>query len=359
MAILATLARTKNYTTGITGIAPGSVGILMLPTDRRYHQINLQTSAIAYQSPTVTLKAGDTGNCTFAATVVNGVITAISNNGGTSTEANGTYPLTIVDSLYTSASGLQYRVGQGATGTYTVAAGVVTASAVTLGGVASPTPPELVVQTVKQIVNGVPMRDVPTWATMKMIGANPFKGPMGMAAYPLSPGELPIFYTEPWRAELQHNETTSWDMAGQSSFEIDFLMQANVSQPSIIGSTEFDYRRNQRPDANSTAAKPVAVPFLNPITHHMYGANWAAGTNDLVTLPVSWPFLRIWILLSAGAVNWMEILAAGNKLIEETISEQQQSLGKNGFNTNLFSAAYLSDPDQRLYKALALTGNPQ
>lgn len=440
MSTITFLGRTNNYISGLTQLVPGGVGILQLPTNRRYHRLNMLTQAIAYQSPIVvafpgagivvtpvinssgqitsavvsgTLIAYSTGaaqlvlindptgrgqgaviavnfsSATAATatvtsqgigysplttvtvigvaaatpavltpTVVNGQITALTiTSGGTGyAAAASSNTIVIYDGLYNGADGLAYRVGQGAVATVTtVAGGVITVVALTSGGVASPTPPELVLQQIKMLVNGVNMRDITIANTMRLLAVNQFSGPMAGPGYTLATGELPIFFTEPWRNELQHNETTSWDLAGQSTFELDFIVQSAVTAPAITGSYEFDFQRNARPSSDGKSM----VPFLNPITHHSYTFPIPGGQYDITFLPVKYPILRMWVLLNsaAGAMQFIELLAVGNKIFEQTAAQNAQTLGEYGFNPNVFAGAYVFDMDQRIYKALGFSSD--
>lgn len=440
MSSITYLGRSNNFISGITGILPGSVGLLQLPTNRRYHRLNFQASAIAYQNPQVvafpgtgivvtptinafgqitaatvsgTLANYSTGaaplviindptgrgqgaqiavNFTAAnaatatvlsqgfgysplstvtvigvaaatpavltPTVQNGVITALAVTSGGSgyntTAANNT--IVIYDGVYNAANGNSYRVGQGATAVVaTMSTSAIATVTLTNGGNVAPTPPELVLSQIKMLVNGINMRDLVVSLLMRLISVNKFEGAMGAAGYTLATGELPIFFTEPWRNELQHNETTSWDLTGQSTFQLDFIVQPNITSPSLVGSYEFDFRRNARPSADGKSM----VPFLNPIAQHSYSFPIPGGQYPITFLPVKYPILRMWVLLNsaAGAMQQILLEAVGNKIFEQTQAENQQMLGEYGFNPNTFSAGFVFDPDQRIFKALGFSSD--
>lgn len=354
MSSITYLGRTNNYISGLTSLAAGGVGILQLPTNRRYHRLNFTASAIAYQSPTVVFGSSTGVTALGTVQVVNGTVAGV-----TVTNAGTAYTVapsvTITDSLYTTASGQTLRVGTGATATASIGTGTTVLSVtITNGGTATPTPPELVISQIKQLVNGVNMRDIQVSSMMKLIAANPFSAPINGVANNLQPGEMPLYYTEPWRNLLQHNETTSWDLTGQGTFELDFIVNSGISSPSLVGSYEFDYRRNARPDG-----KGNMVAFLNPISHHQYSFPIPGGQYDITFLPVKYPILRMWVILNsaAGVLNYIELLAVGNKLVEQTSQENQQTLNEYGFNTSIFSTAFVFDPDQRAYKALGFSSD--
>lgn len=355
--------RLNNFISGITGVQPGGVAVLNMPVNLRAHRMNFQCSAIAYglgaTAPTAVPTTADAG-ATFTVTVVNGVITAINIVGSTSTHGAGTFPLTILDGLYTNPDGSTVRIGQGATGTYTVnGSNVVTAATVTSGGVVAPIPPELLITGLKQLVNGVNMRDITPINIRRITYANPAE-----RNYNPVTGELAIFFTEPWRNVNQHNEITSWDLFGQNTWQFQINIATNITSPSLVGSYEFDYMRNTRPVPTKDGVQQV--PFLQPVRQHQFTYPVASGRFDVTTLPVDFPIARMWLyetdintgaVLAKGAIFQVELYQDGNKVLETTINQNDQIYAEYGFNVAVFNAAFISDPDQRLYKALKIANN--
>jgi|HubBroStandDraft_2_1064218.scaffolds.fasta_scaffold00568_17 hypothetical protein len=383
------IGRQINFISGITGVSPGGVSTIQMPTNLRAHRLDFNCSGIAYQSPTATKEAADTGTGTFTLTVTNGVITAIAIATSNSSLGAGTYPLTILDSLYTAANGLVYRVGQGATGTYTVnGSNVITAAAITLGGVVAPIPPELFFTSFKQLVNGVNIRDIQPAEIMRIQAANPQFAPwlystataanqggpylsgtgatasglqVGGALSGALAGNLPVFFTEPWRNLNHHNEVTSWDLFGQGTWQIQAGVASNITSPSLVGAYEFDNRRNTRP--STKGGTTTNVPFLQPVAQHQFAYPVPTGRFDLTTLPAAYPISRIWLYetnsttgarLGAGSIYQLEIYQDGNKILEVTADEMNEMYNEYGFNTAIYDAAYIADPDQRLWKALKI-----
>jgi len=349
--------RLQNFISGITGVTPGGSGSLNMNTDSRVHRLNFQTSGIGYglgaTAPTAVPTAADIG-ATFSVTTANGMVTGINVVGSVSTLGAGSYPLTILDGLYTQLDGTQARIGQGATGTYTVnGSHVVTNATVLSGGAVAPVPPELLLTSWKEQVNGVVMGDITPSNIVRRTLANP------MTPWVLTTGEFPIFKTEPWRNENHHNEITSWDLIGQNSWQFSFGIAANISSPQLVGSFEFDYERNQRP--TMVAGKKVMVPFLQPVKLHQFSYPVGSGRFDLTVLPKDFPIARIWCYetdlntgarLGKGSITQIEIHQDGNKVLEQTLAQNDQSLREYGFNASIFDASFVSDPDQRLHKAL-------
>lgn len=346
--------RQIQFINGINGVSPGGIATINLDTNKRYHRNKLQCSSVNYQGGTglATVKLTGAGNndLTVTPTVVNGVITAVAVvAGGTGYTTGDT--ITITD-----------NTGTGFVGTVTAAAGVVSAVAVTSTGTASPTSPVSVIDTLKQVVNGIVIRDISVDSAMRILNANNIFPALG---------ELPLDYTEPWFNVNQLNEITSWDMFGQSTFALQPKILGTRTLPAIIGVQEFDNSRNVRPTPNGL------VPFLQPVAQHEFTFNIVAGLNLINTIPFDFPIRRMWLKGSVpGNIAQLEVIQDGNKAFEATYAQMRQMYEDYGFwfgkpnflstnyaTTNALKAAYnplatfdfafISDPDQRLQKALS------
>ena len=346
--------RLINFINGITGVSPGGQAVVNMPVNSRYHRNVFQCKAVNYTGgtglTTTVLTGAGNDDLTVTPTVVNGVITAVAVvAGGTGYTTGDT--ITINDAT-----------GQGFVGTVTAAAGVVTAVAVTSVGIATPISPRSFFTSVKFLVNGVNMRDITVDSIMRIAMAS---------GYIPALGELPVFFTPPWRNVNQQNEVTSWDLFGQSTFQIQLGISPNVTSPSLVGIQEFDYMRNVRPDA-----KGNPVPFLQPTAQHQFSWPIVAGRNDINTLPFDFPISRMWLLGSnPGNISQVEVFQDGNKVAEYTLEQLKQAYTEYGFNFGqpnyvnqnwatddtlkaayeqpvYFDAAFIADPDQRWWKAL-------
>lgn len=184
-----------------------------------------------------------------------------------------------------------------------------------------------------------------------------------------SRGELPIYFTAPWRNVNAANEVTSWDLAGQATFSIQFTIASTVTSPSLVGVEEFDYARNLLPDG---------TPFLQPTAQHEFGFPVVVGRNDINTLPIDFPISRMWIKGStAGQVTQLEVFQDGNKPMEASLEQLLEGYSDYGYQFGqpnyvnqtwatanalksaytqpaYFDAAFISDPDQRWGKALSV-----
>ena len=331
-----------NFITGITGVSPGGTATINLDLNKRYHRLVFQCKAVNYTGgvalATKKITGSGANDATATPTIVNGVVTAAAVvAGGTGYVTGDT--ITLVDAT-----------GQGCVLTVTAAAGAVTALAVSAGGSPSPIDPASLITSVRLSVNGITLRDITPANIIKVLAAvNP------IAPTTLQLGELPIYFTEPARNKNGLGELTAWDMFGQSTFQVLLGISSAAVSPQILGSYEFDYARN---------ATPQGQPFLQPITQRQFALPIPAGRYDVNTLPYSWPITRIWLQGSTpGAITQVEVYQDGNKVFEATTDQIQQMYHEYGFDLGLnyngnsptqgsFDAAFISDPDQNLGRAL-------
>lgn len=343
--------RLVNFISGINGVAAGGNAIVNLPCNRRMHKLLFQCAGVNYTGGTALAVVNIVGagiNGTVTPTITNGVVTAVA------VVAGGTGYVTGNTMTFTDATGI------GFVGTITAAAGVITAVAVTVSGTASPMDPATFFTAIRLLVNGVNMRDIAPVDIVKIAMANGLFPPRG---------QLPIYFTPPWRNVNQANEITSWDLVGQSTFAVQFTIASTVSLPSLIGTEEFDYARNVLPDGK---------PFLQPTAQHSLGFAVVAGRNDINTLPIDFPISRMWIQGSnPGQISQVELFQDGNKPLEASIDQLIQTYEGQGFEfgqenyinslwstTNAlrsqyaqpryYDAAFIADPDQRWGKALSV-----
>lgn len=353
--------------TGITGVASPGNAIVNIPTNQRYHRIVLQCTAVNYTAPVAAMPSAAGGTpATFTVTVVNRAISAIAIATAGSGQTPGTYNMVITD-----------PTGVGAAATVVVAGGgTVTATpTVTNPGIASPINPVDMLDVLQQQVNGVMIRDVTPDQIMRNVQGT---------GYDPQLGELPLYYTNPQRNMLQQNEVTSWDMFGQSTFQIRFGIKPNLLSPGITGIMEFDYMRNVMDGADG---KPI--PFLQPVSKHAFTFPLNVGENVLTTLPIAYPIIRLWFLCRdnntgaiISAIDYVSIYQDNNKVLEGTKRQVNQAANEYGFvfgeadwlNTtyptsdvlkraynapSYYETAYFADIDQRWWKALKVLNQLQ
>lgn len=360
--------RQINFLTGITGVAAGGQAVINMPVNLRLHRLKLQCYGICYSAPVIQNGTGAFSSGQITANVTAGVITSFNIVTSAYTQANGTYPLVIVDPS-----------GFGATGTYTIASNVITAATVTGGGTVAPVPPAIFLTSVQHSINGVLFRDIlpvdvlsiaqaqgsplgnPSFIGTPTVATNLYtptsnSGIDYRATYIPRPGELSIYFTEPWRNVNQNNEITSWDLFGQSTYQIKFGITTGVTSPQLNGIYEFDFQRNLR---NSTAnGKTTQVPFLQPVRQHSFNIVVPSGRFDINYLPIDFPIARMWLQETGpGSIQQVEVYQDGNKVLETTAEQITEMYGDYGFNVGVAGLTGLAAPQVTL-AANALTGQP-
>jgi hypothetical protein len=230
---------------------------------------------------------------------------------------------------------------------------VVLQTAETVGGTpATPTSPATVLSTLQLLVNGVKMWDV---APQEIMNINAATGITQQT------GELTLAFTDPSRKFIRRDTLTSWDMAGQSTFEVNAGIGSGTTAPLLTGIFEFDYIRNMRTPKQAAGSKiaAVATPFIQPVARHTYTFSLPGGISLLNTLPISAPIARIWLRGSPVAqISALEVLQDNNKVLDALVSQINEAYGDYGYtlgNANGaagYDTAFISDPNGRPWLAL-------
>jgi hypothetical protein len=329
------LGRQLQFISGISGVSAGSVASAQLPVNQRYHGLILNCTGINYtggvaQVPTI-VTAGGFANTTGTVrlNVVNGVPTSVTYVAGNSGGATTATVLSVPD--VTGAAPILLTctaAGTGALGNATFTVGA---------GTAGPMPPSTLITSLRLLVNSVTIRDINVSQIQAIQTANGY-----LAQY----GSLPITFTEPWRKFLRDNELTSWDLALQSSFQLQIGISAAVTSPGITGVMAFDNNRNARAGtaAQTTAAisagliasgSPVGtpIPFCQIVAQHSQTVAITAGRYDIVTLPWNNPTVRLWLSGSVpGNIYQVEVIAdAGNIVYQATAQQMFEDAAEWGF----------------------------
>jgi Viral coat protein P2 N-terminal domain len=329
----------KQFISGISGVVPGGTATVNMPTNLRIHKLILNTQGqTAYTAPMIV--PGPTWNGGAFNAIIKGVVSA-GNIASWVIEAagsgmvNGTYGLGQV--MIVDSTGMFTIVP---TIIVTVAGGAVTAvtGAVTAG--IGPVNPATLITALRLKVNGVIIRDIAPSNMIAIAIANGYKPQFG---------ELPIFFTEPWRKILRENTITSWDLIGQQSFTIEMQISNAVTAPSVTGIYSYDYTRNMRKvkSAAQAAATGVAIggmaPFNLAVAQHQTSVVIPAGRFDVTTLPWQQPTNRLWLFGSnPGNIYQAELsYDSGNVAYQATAAQNYSDLSEEGFQIGNPSTAPL------------------
>lgn len=225
-----------------------------------------------------------------------------------------------------------------------------------------------IITNVRLLVGGVTIRDLTAAQIVKIAQMNGYFPQLG---------ELPIFFSEPWFPGGWVNEpddVTSWDMAGQSTFQV-VLTLAGGTTPGITGTYEYDYKRNALPDK---------TPQLQIVTQKNFGFTTAAAQNVYTTLPTNFPIRRLMFDVGAGTITGLQIKSNGSIIFNTTSFAQLQQYFRKfrmyqsqtdftplvnatgpaalGISAALQSVSYFSsiwaaDMDSRLWRYLKVANN--
>jgi len=352
--------RLVQYITGIQGVSPGSIATVQIPVNARYHRLIFQcTAGTTYATPpAVAMPAGAGGTLATLASVINaaGQVVAVTVTTPGSGMTPGVYALAF------SGGG-----GTGAMATATVnAGGTLTVDNVLLqaqgggGWVLG----NVFFTNVKHQVGGTNIRDSVPSNVLGICAAN---------GYVVNPGEYPVFFTEPWRNMVRHNANTSWDLTGQSTYQITMAINQAIVSPGLVGIMEFDSFRNVTTVSDGKGGT-TTIPTLAIVTQHDYNFPLAGGNsaNLINTIPFqNRGILRLWLNgATPNSITQFEVYQDGNKILEATKPQINELLseygfafsnsgfsqaGVNGLVKNPFDAAYVADVDQRVWKALYCT----
>jgi Viral coat protein P2 N-terminal domain len=356
------LGRLVNFLSGFQGVSAGSVATINPPVNQRYHRLVLNCSATTKysqpqvvlmttagviipqsQSPVITFTntAGTLSAPVFAANSVGAAgATGAGLPAGTWLPTGGTAGFSFISD----------PTGVGQAVSVTTAGGVATVVAMTAGYTApavGPILPSTMITSLRALVNGVVIRDITPAQELAIQIAS---------GYVPQFGSLPMWFTEPLRNMLRDNELTSWDLAGQSTFQLQIQIASGLTSPTLTGVQEFDFSRNARRVKNSTQlAQAIAagllpsgttlassprVPFLQPVAKHAFGVPISAGRFDITTLPWNNPQTRLWLSGSIpGNIYQVEVMCDGNMIYQATSQQMYELAAQYGFQLGNASTA--------------------
>jgi len=354
----ANFGRLIDFLPGMSGLTPqGGQPLVNFDCDRRFHRVLLNCSAVNYTGGT-NLTATKISSTSGAALTVDvtvnafGVVTAIAPHSGSA----GTGWVTADTMTFSD------NTGTGFIGTVTASAGAVTAIAITFVGNASPINPATLIGAIQLSVNGSPIVDTTAQYELNRALFN-FE--------PIALGQLPIFFTEPWRNINRWPEITSWDMAGQKTFSMKVTINPGFTSPNVTGVYEYDYIRNTvagEIDAptyqQAIAAGNAPAPMLHIIARHLFTPQLNGGQTILPggTPPIDWPILRLHFVAGTPGTLTQAIIKADNQIYEQgyigqvgtQMDQLREMLSEYGFNTGIFDYSYVADKTQRIQSALKI-----
>ena len=186
---------------------------------------------------------------------------------------------------------------------------------------------------VRLLVNGVVMRDL---LPLDIINIAKLNG-----ITPVT-GEVPVFFSEPWRASVVGEEATSWDLFGQTKCTLELKFKTGLTTPACVVLGSFDYARNVAD----------GKPFLSIVKQLKFTYNAPAGRYDVTTLPKTYPIQRILLNASTGAISDVEVTRDNEKVLEATDDENSAFLKDYGMVASFFTYPIAFDAEQQISSAL-------
>lgn len=202
----------------------------------------------------------------------------------------------------------------------------------TISGTPS-TDPTAILDYVRLIVNGTPMRDLTPAQILAIADLN---------GQTVGAGELPIWFSEPWRASVIGEESTSWDMFGQTKFVVEVKFKSGLTVPTLAVLASYDFGRNVSD----------GKPFLAIVKQLQQTYNAPSGNYDVTTLPIRFPIQRVLLQTSTGAINSIEVYRDNDKVYEGTAAQNTRFLADYGLDGTAFSFPYVADYEQQISSPL-------
>lgn len=200
---------------------------------------------------------------------------------------------------------------------------------------AATTDPTDILDYIRIYVNGVVMRDITPAEAIAIASLN------GITA---AAGELPIYFSEPWRATVIGEESVSWDLFGQTKMTLELKYKTGLTAITTSIQCEFDYARNV---SNGQL-------FLAPIKQLAVNYNATGGQYDLVTLPIRFPIQRLLLGASTGTISAVEVDRDNEKVLDTTNAQNLAYLKDHGILGTAFSFPIVFDADQQISSPLII-----
>jgi hypothetical protein len=129
--------------------------------------------------------------------------------------------------------------------------------------------------------------------------------------------------------------------------------QSGILAPTMKVENSYDFSRNQilNPVTNQQET------FLSIVKRRPITFNAAAGTNDITTIPTSFPITRLYLQPTSGTIDFVEIYRDGEKIFERTKAQNIAKLNGMEIDPTQFEFPILFDADQQLNNALVVKNN--
>jgi len=159
-------------------------------------------------------------------------------------------------------------------------------------------------------------------------------------------GELPIFFSEPWRASVMGEEATSWDLTQipGTPFIIQIDMLTGTTNPGVVIVEHWDKLTNV--DQNKK-------PFLEIVYQSSLFKNVATGDQDITEIDIDHFIQRILFTAGSGITKAL-VVRDGETVHELTKTQNDDMLNDHGLVGSAFDYALVFDYTQQVTDALSI-----
>jgi len=193
-------------------------------------------------------------------------------------------------------------------------------------------------QSVQLICDGVTIRSLSPTQILKIAALN------GITA---AAGELPLYFSEPWRASVTGEESTSWPMYYNRKLTLQMTFAAGASAITCAVMASYDYAKNVADGKD----------FMAIVKQLQYQDTVPAGNFDFLLVPKQFPIQRVHLSVSAGTVVSVEVYRNSEKIREGTTAQNSAFLKDYDIDASQFSYPVVFDFEQQISSPLIVSPN--
>lgn len=192
------------------------------------------------------------------------------------------------------------------------------------------------IASIRLYVNGILMRDL-TAAQARNIAL------MNRTTADLDVTEIPLYFSEPWRASPLGEETTSWDLFGQQKCTLEIVFLAGpLANLTCQVLAEFDFGRNE--DKNGY--------FLAIVKQLRQTYQLPTGQSDIVNIPTTYPISRLLLDCATATISACEVYNNQVKVQEGLVLQNTRFLKDHLLDGTKFKFPIVFDWEQQVSSAL-------
>lgn len=162
----------------------------------------------------------------------------------------------------------------------------------------------------------------------------------------LKDGYLPVYFSEPWRADVMDEEVTSWDLKGQRTFNVYLDLTTPATAFSVGGVKIYDYKDNTID----------GKPFVRAVKWIRQAFNANSGEADFDQIPKSRPIQRIHAFAASAALQRIRVRSDSVEIFDQTFAQNAQAMAAYGMVQQTDSLPMIFDYNQQLRDALPVIG---